>query len=333
MKAPVVAEVSALAEKISSLQRFVLTTHMNPDGDGLGAEVALAAAFQQLGKSVAVLNDEATPAEYRFLDPEGALKRYSPRRHGALLRDADMVVLMDAGSPSRTGRLGGELAGFRGMTAVIDHHAAVSWGELRLVDPTACSTTTLTLSLLKQLGVDLTPAMACALYAGVLVDTLSFRNANTTPDCLRTAAELVDLGADVVGVWRSFFADWPIGRARLQGDFLASLRASRDGRLVWSVVTREQLRRRSQTESAVEGFVERALDTRGAELAILFLEETEGTTRVSFRSKEPISVDGLARSLGGGGHRLAAGAILRGPPSQVVPDVLGLAKRLLTEAS
>ncbi len=322
--------LDTLAAAIATRQRFVLTTHVQPDGDGLGSEIALWDGLQELGKSAVVLNDEPTPGEYAFLDGRGVLQRYSRRRHAQTLAEADMVILLDAGSPSRVGRLGDDLRRFGGTTAVIDHHVGVAWGEVRMVDPASCSTTTLVYPLLKRLGVQFSARIAEALYVGILTDTRGFRNANTTPDCLLAAGELAGLGADPHNAWRSLFARWPVGRLRLEGEFLASLRTSLGGRLVWSVIDRRLLTSHRQRESAVDGFVERALDARDAEMAVLFVEKTALTTRVSFRSREPVAVDALARSLGGGGHRLAAGTVLEGERSRVVRFVLRRAKELLT---
>ena len=194
--------LDTLAAAIATRQRFVLTTHVQPDGDGLGSEIALWDGLQELGKSAVVLNDEPTPGEYAFLDGRGVLQRYSRRRHAQTLAEADMVILLDAGSPSRVGRLGDDLRRFGGTTAVIDHHVGVAWGEVRMVDPASCSTTTLVYPLLKRLGVQFSARIAEALYVGILTDTRGFRNANTTPDCLLAAGELAGLGADPHNAWR-----------------------------------------------------------------------------------------------------------------------------------
>jgi phosphoesterase RecJ-like protein len=182
---------------------------------------------------------------------------------------------------------------------------------------------------LREFSTPVSKTLAEALYVGILVDTMAFRNANTNSDCLGLAARLVEAGADPAELWQKIFGQRPVGRLKLEGEFLSSLRTSLGGRLVWGVVDDQMLKRHRLEESAIEGFVERALDARGAEMAILFLEESPATTRISFRSREPVAVDGLARELGGGGHRLAAGAILDGAPSQVVPSVLQRAKAFL----
>ncbi len=317
--------LDALAKLIQQHQRFLLTTHRDPDGDGLGAEAALAEGLRQLGKTVIVLNNDATPAQYTFLDREGLLQRYQPSRHRDLVATSEVVVLLDAGRPERMGRLGRSLARFTGPTVVLDHHPGGGWADIEIIEPEACSTTELVYLLLEHIGIDVTPRMAEALFAGVLVDTDGFRNLNATPRAHRLAARFIELGASAERARQAVFASWPLGRLRLQADFLRSLHTRHQGRLVWGVVNRQDLRRWRQTPAAVEGFVEYALAARGTELSVLFLEEATGVVRVSFRSRGQVRVDGLARSFGGGGHQRAAGA--RVPKS--LPSVR---RRVLAEA-
>jgi phosphoesterase RecJ-like protein len=324
--------VRLLVEAIHSSERLVLTTHQNPDGDGIGAELALHTGLMQLGKSATILNDDVTPDEYGFLDRYGVIRTYSPAQHERVIQSADMAILLDADEPGRTGRLESPLLAFAGATAVVDHHRNGNWGDLRIVDAEACSTTALVRLLLEKLSIGLSRTIAEALYVGVLVDTLSFRNANTDSACLALAAELVAAGADPSDLWQQVFGQRPFGRLKLEGEFLDSLHASSGGRIIWGHVDAAMLQRHGQPESAIEGFVERELDVRGAEMAILFVEESRNRTRVSFRSREPLAVDELARELGGGGHRLASGTILEGELNEVVPVVLRHARKLLKAA-
>jgi len=321
--------LDALVELIQKHQRFLLTTHRDPDGDGLGAEAALAAGLQQLGKTVVVLNDEATPAQYEFLDREGLFRRYQPSRHRELVATNEVAVLLDAGRLERMGSPGRGLAKFKGRTVVLDHHPGGGWADIEVVEPEACSTTELVYLLLERLGLEVTASMADALLTGVLVDTDGFRNLNATPRAHRLAARLIELGADAQRVREAVFASWPLARFRLQADFSRSLHTGHRGRLVWGVVDRESLKRWRQTPAAVEGFVEYSLAVRGTELSVLFLEEAEGVVRVSFRSRGQVRVDGLARALGGGGHQKAAGARVEGSLPAVRRRVLSEVAKLL----
>jgi phosphoesterase RecJ-like protein len=309
-------------------ERFVLTTHRDPDGDGLGAQAALAEALEQLGKEVRVINSSPVPAHYRFLRGSGTFERYREATHRAVVEGADVVILLDAAHPERTGRLAPALLGYRGVTLAIDHHQLRGWAQLDLVDPDACATTELIDELLARLSVTLTPSMAEALYAGLVADTLAFRTAHTTAAVHNRAARLLEAGANLARVHEALFASWPLGRLKLQGHFLARLRTAVGGRLVWGVVERRDFRRWRQTPAAVEGLVENALSVRDADLAMLFLEEP-ASIRLSLRSRHGVRVDGVARALGGGGHAQAAGARVSGPLPRAVRLAVSLAKQTL----
>jgi phosphoesterase RecJ-like protein len=309
--------------------RFVLTTHRDPDGDGLGAEAALARALRRMGKRVSVVNDGRLPEQYAFLGSQRLFQRYRPSEHNRLIEAADAVIVVDAGTPARTGRLAKALSDFEGARIVIDHHPGGGWGSIEVIDEDAVSTTQLVACLLDMLDVDVTPAMADALYAGILADTNGFSNTNTSAVALRTAATLVERGARPSNVFQGMFASWPVDRLRLQGDVLARLQTAEHGRIVWGTVRRDSLRRFRQPTSATEGFVELALATRGTELAIHFIEEPRDFVRLSIRSRAPVRADQIAKAFEGGGHALAAGARVRGSLESVRRRVLPVARAAL----
>lgn len=329
--ASIASGIEALTRAIKEHRRFLLTTHRNPDGDGLGAEAALAAALRQLGKTVVVLNNEATPPQYAFLDEEGFFLRYQPSRHRELVATSEVGILLDACRPERLGRLGRDLPILVSRTAALDHHPGGGWAGIEIIDLQATSTTEMVLLLLERLGVALTATMAEALYTGVLVDTNGFRGASGTARAHRLAALLIEAGTDPERVQQAAFASWPLRRFRLLADFLRGLHTRLGGRLIWGVVDRRSLRRWHGTPAAVEWFVEQALEVRGTELAVLFLEEPGEVVRVSLRCRGRLRVDGLARTLGGGGHPRAAGARVPGPLSSAIRHVLAESTKLVRE--
>lgn len=154
------AELDLVAENLRHSQAIILTTHRDADGDGLGAEAALSLALSEMGKSVAVLNNEGTPPQYRFLENGLLFEVYRPRRHDRLIRSANAVVLLDAGEADRAGRISGPLSRTTGMRIVIDHHPSTGWAGIEVVDTEAPSTTELVLRLLDKLRVLITPRMA-----------------------------------------------------------------------------------------------------------------------------------------------------------------------------
>jgi phosphoesterase RecJ-like protein len=322
------AQLDLVAENLRHNQAIVLTTHRDADGDGLGAEAALGLALLELGKDVAVLNDEATPARYRFLENGLLFRIYRPRKHDNIIRSVGAVVLLDAGESERAGRIASALDRASGKKIVIDHHPPRGWADIAAVDTAATSTTELILRLFDKLRLIITPRMADALYTGVLADTDGFRNANTTERAHDLASRLIGLGARPERVSRALAA-LTLGRLRLEADVLAGIRSSNGGRLIWGVVDQAMLSERRQTAEATEGLVDRLLQVEGAEIAAIFLEDSEGEVRVSFRSNDPVRVDGLAQSLGGGGHPKAAGARVQAPLGIAIRRVLGKARALL----
>jgi phosphoesterase RecJ-like protein len=126
------------------------------------------------------------------------------------------------------------------------------------------------------------------------------------------------------------FGERSIGRLRLEGAFLSSLKTQCDGRLIWGSVNLAMMQALGEDQSAIEGFVERSMELQGSEIAVLFVEELPDQTRISLRSREPIAVDGLARHLGGGGHKLASGVVVKKPLAEAVQDILQRLQKLLT---
>ncbi len=179
------------------------------------------------------------------------------------------------------------------------------------------------------MSVEITPAIADALYCGLVVDTHNFRTGHTTPAAHRLAAELLEAGASQTRVNESLSASWPIGRLRLLSHFLGGLRTRAGGRMVWGVLDQRALRRWRQTSAAIEGFVEEALNVAGTDLAILLLEERDAV-RISLRSRGSVTVDRVAKRLGGGGHARAAGARIPGSLKDAVRRVLREARTALT---
>ena len=314
-----------VAKIIHDSKSIVLTTHRGPDGDGLGAEAALAEAIEQMGKRVHVLNSHPVPARYMFLSLAGSFQAYREDQHAHLIADTDALILLDAALPDRTGPLAGALTSFGGPTIAIDHHQYGGWAQVDLVDSKACATAELVHELVERLGVRITPSMAEALYTGLASDTQGFRTSHTTPDAHRRAARLLEMGLDMERVHKALFASWALERLRLLGEFLAGLATSAGGQLVWGVITIGELRQRGLYPDVLDGFVDQALTVEGAKVAILFFDEGD-YVRLGMRSRPGVEISHLAEALGGGGHLLAAGA-------RIPADRAAAMRRVLEEAT
>lgn len=326
------AAYQRVRDAVSQGRSFVLTTHRGPDGDGLGAESALAEALRQMGKRVSVLNSDPVTDRYRFLAGADSFETYTPARHRSTLAEADVAILLDAATAERTGRLARPLSRFKGTRIAIDHHQQRGWATLDLVDSRACAATELVHDLIGMLPVKLSPAMAEALYAGLVTDTQSFTTAHTTPGAHRRAASLMDAGADAVRVHQALYAAWDLERMRLLGGFLSGLRSAAAGQLVWGVVRQADFQNLGRRPDEAEGFVDQALTIAGSKVALLLREEPDGSYSVSFRSRPGVRVDRLARALGGGGHPLAAGATVTASQAGAMLQVLERSEGSVAEA-
>ncbi len=310
------------ADAVLAHDSFLLTTHREPDGDGLGSEAGFCLALAQMGKSVRIVNNDPLPDRFDFLPCNEAFETYDPAAHDGLLEDVDALVILDAAHPNRTGRMEPAVMSYKGPTLAIDHHQFTGWASIDLVNSDASAAAEVALALIESLPVTLTPEIAGALYVGLASDTQNFTTANTSANSHESAARLLRAGADPAESNRLLSATWELARARLLGNFLANLELSADGQMVWGVITGEDLARFGVDRSDLEGFVNRMLMIASAKTAMMLVEEPDCSYRISMRARPGLRVDDLAEALGGGGHRLAAGARVSEAKGKAMIEVL-----------
>jgi len=287
--------------------RFVVTSHDNPDGDALGSLLATHLALGALGKdSVMVLGGPAPlPGEYGFL---GLVE------HG-LLREAPadvaerVLVAVDCAQENRI--VESRLLEARLTVDIDHHHDNTRFGDVNLVVEDASSTAEVLADVFRDLGVDLTPALAEALYTAVVTDTGRFQYSNTTPKALRLAAELVEAGANVSRVFVEVYESTPFPKLKLLARALERATELADGRIVVSELRHEDFEAAGAAEPYSEGIIDHLRAVDGAELVALVRELPPGATSArkgSLRSHpDGVDVSAIARSFGGGGHKRAAG--------------------------
>jgi bifunctional oligoribonuclease and PAP phosphatase NrnA len=301
------ADLGAVVEAIRDRERFLVTTHENPDGDALGSLLATHLALRSLGKdSVMFLAGPAPlPGEYRFL-ALGDLQRDLPA-------DASerTLVAVDCANESRIGADAAVLH-LSPFTLNIDHHHDNSrFGDVDLVDAEASSTGELLRDVFAELGIELTPELAEPLYTALVTDTGRFQYANTTPKALRLAAELVEAGADVHKVFQDVYENVQFAKLKLLARALERAQVYEGGRLVVSYLLRDDFAEVGAVEPYSEGIIDFLRAVEGADMAAMIREPPRGGSparRVSLRaSHDEIDVSAIARASGGGGHRQAAG--------------------------
>jgi phosphoesterase RecJ-like protein len=301
------SEIEAVAGAIRSRDRFLLITHENPDGDALGSILATKLALDQLGKdSVMYLYGTAPlPAEYRFMELD-ELRRDLP----ADWRERTLLAL-DCANESRLGQDPEVLGGASFVIDVDHHHDNTRFGDVNLVVANASSTSEVLRDLFAELGVELTPEIAEALYIALVTDTGRFQYTNTTPKALRLAAELVDAGANVHRIFQWVYETVQFAKLKLLARALERAQIFEGGRVVVSYLLRTDFTDIGAAEAYSEGIIDYLRAVEGAQLAALIREppRSDGPTRrVSLRaSSDELDVSAIARKSGGGGHRQAAG--------------------------
>jgi bifunctional oligoribonuclease and PAP phosphatase NrnA len=290
-------------------------THKDADGDTLGSALALALTLEPLGKSVPVLSSPPVPGAWWFLPGIERVNRNAPPGNGP-------VFIFDASDASRAGAY--ESVVTQAPVVVnVDHHVSnTRFATINLVSTEAASAGELVYDLLKAWKLNIPPAAASCLYATILSDTGGFRHDNTSAHALRSAAELVQLGADPVMMARGLFKSRPASSLRMQGRILQGLHYEFDDRLVWGSISQAGLRDSGATTDQADSAIDQLNTIRGQELAILFKEAGPNVTKVSIRSRDQVDAAELAGKFGGGGHRRAAGIELALPLREAEAKVL-----------
>ena len=302
------AELDGVAGAIRSNDRFLVTTHENPDGDALGSLLAAKLGLEQLGKDVVMYlaGETPLPREYSWM-PFGNLRRTLPEDA------ADRILLaLDCANESRLGPDPEVLASAPLVVNVDHHHDNTRFGGLNMVVAEASSTGEIVRDLFSELGVEVTPEIAEALYIALVTDTGRFQYANTTPKALRLAAELVEAGADVHKVFQGVFESVQFAKLKLLARALERAQIYEGGRLVVSYLLRGDFAEAGAAEPYSEGIIDYLRAVEGADMAALIREPPRSDAparRISLRSStDELDVSEIARHSGdGGGHRQAAG--------------------------
>jgi bifunctional oligoribonuclease and PAP phosphatase NrnA len=322
-------DLTSVVEAIRSHDRFLVTTHENPDGDALGSLLATKLALEELGKDVAIyLGGRAPlPTEYAFMDL-GEL-------HRALLDDASerVLVAVDCANESRLGPDPEVLASAPLRINIDHHHDNSRFGDVNLVVADASSTGEVLRDVFRGLGVELTASIAEALYIALVTDTGRFQYTNTTPKALRLAAELVDAGADVHKVFQGVYESVQFAKLKLLARALERAEVYDGGRVVVSYLLRNDFAEVGAAEPYSEGIIDFLRAVEGADMAALIREPPRGGSparRVSLRaSTDELDVSAIARKSGGGGHRQAAGF----SSDQSIADITAFVRRKFAGAT
>jgi len=300
-------------------QRFAILSHVRPDGDALGSQLALALSLQQLGKDVRVWNENGMLEKYSFL-PRAELLTKPP----SAAEDVDIAIALDTAIQSR---LGTAFAAIRSakIWINIDHHRSnPGYGDMVIVDPSAPATGEIIFRLIKSQDLPFNHDIAENLYAAISTDTGSFQYPKTSARTFEIAAELVRAGGlDVGKVSQQLYENYPRRRLELLRELLRTMRFSECGRVASFSLTLKTAADLAVLPEDNEGLIDHLRAVQGVIVAVFFEELSDGKVRVSMRSKdERVDVCAICLKFGGGGHTLAAGARVRGTLAEVEEKVL-----------
>lgn len=299
--------------------RIFIAAHITPDGDCVGSALGLMWALRKLGKTVTVTCHDHVSSTFDYLPGYAELKPKLPT-------DEELLVFVDGSSSDRFGPAFDPALFNQRPVLEIDHHVTnENFAPLNYVDTHAAATAEVIYRIVGALEVPLDAPIAQCLITGIITDTLSFRTTSTTVDTLKITTALMEAGASIPDVVEHAFNQVPLAALRLRGKVFSEARL--DGIIVWAEVPQKVLRELGVNGNGTSGMINQLLSVDTAKIAAMFIEKDNGKIDVGLRARPGLDVSGVARRLGGGGHKQAAGALLEGPLTVARERVLAELKK------
>jgi phosphoesterase RecJ-like protein len=321
-------EFQKFKQWLEQSKRVLISTHLLPDGDGLGAEAALFHYLKRGRKACRVYNPDLIPKRYKFLDPKNLILLGPGEVE--LWDTCDLWIIVDTNDPRRLGKLWGELSLRAKKIVFIDHHAEMPSSEvnypphaLLLSDPKTSSIGEMLYNLFDELGLaKINKDVALGLYVSVMTDTNSFRYARTTPLSHKIAAEMIELGVNPEEVYQNIYSSKELSHLQLLGHMLQNVKVASGGKIAWLEMGLDLRKKYQASSDDTQSFMNLLLLLKDAEVVCLFREEDDSQVKVSIKSKGQIVINRVAMELGGGGHEFAAGFRLSAPLDKTVEAVI-----------
>lgn len=322
------ASFDEIGEVLRSRQSFVLLSHVRPDGDAIGSQLALGFSLMAMGKTVRLINEDGLPENLAFLP--GSERIESPPADPV---DVEVAIALDTATKPRLGDAALHAASKAQIWLNIDHHISnPKYGDLNLIDSTSPATGQILYDLITKLDLPMPAESRDAIYVAVSTDTGSFQYPSTTAKTYDMAADLIRRGLDVGSINSKTYDEQPYRRLELMRSLLNTLERSPDGLVAhWTMRDQTRIDLALRPEDS-EGLIDIIRAIRGVQLAVFFEELPDGKIRVSMRSKDrKLDVCKIAMEFGGGGHALAAGIRMKGPLEEAKARVLDSIRRRVEE--
>ncbi len=310
---------TTIKDRIQAAQRILVTSHIRPDGDAIGSSLAMGLALLDEGKQVQVVLSDGLPASFKHL-PGGEKIRHKAEG------EFDLIICVDCSDLKRVGKA---LDNYHPPDIVIDHHSTTeAFGTLNLIDPQAAATASVLTRFMPTWGLTISAPIAANLLTGLVTDTLGFRTSNTTPEVLRQAADLIELGADMTMLYYRSLVRRTFPATKYWGAGLSNLERA-DG-IIWTTLTVADRKASGYNGNDDADLISVISSIDEADVAIIFVEQNKKKTKISWRGLKPnIDVAQIASQFGGGGHKAAAGAELSGELDEIRERVLEITRNAL----
>jgi phosphoesterase RecJ-like protein len=325
------ASIEQFHRLIEGANSILVTTHINPDGDAIGSQACLVKFLRSHGKQVRIVNQDPTPEALAFVeDPEVRAEPYDPELHDDLLRETDLLVLVDNSAPDRLGSMEGVMVAAADKTLCLDHHPSrgAPWAHA-INDMESCATTAVIYDLTRNCGWQPDLHAAQAIYVGLVTDTGFFRFNSTNAHAHAIASELLSMGIRSDRIYRRIYERNSPAFTRLLGHALTGLRLDAGGTVASVTITRKLIDSLDAANEDTTEISTAMLALDGVRVVALCRELPDGRIKVSLRSKGDLNVHRLALEFGGGGHKNASGIVMSGALEEVVEVVISKAAALV----
>ena len=313
-------------DEIKNGKTFLVSSHVNPEGDAVGSLLSLVLGLKELKKDVTAYLYDPVPKTFDFLP-------YADKVTNKIDENKiyDAVFVVDCGQKDRLGEDFHKIKN-KGKVINIDHHATNDcFGDINVIDPDACAAGEMVYDLLKEIPVAITRDIAINIYTSILTDTGSFRYSCTTPKTFGIAGEMLRLGVDPWDISQRVYESIPVNKLKLLASVLNTLELTSDGRVASLVVTLDMLDKANANKELADGFVNYARTIEGVEVGVLLRETKQGEYKISMRSKGRIDVAEITMGFGGGGHMNAAGCTIKGNLKDIKEKVISATEKRIYE--
>lgn len=322
---------SLFKKLVSKSQRIVVTTHIHPDADGIGSQIALAMGLKSLGKQIICVNEEPLLERYKYLDPHDLVISYDEYiKRKDFKGEIDLFIVADTNNLNRIGSRTGDLVHRSKNLLFIDHHPCPKeLAAIHCIDTSMAATGELVGSLLEVLNVKFTKEIALPLYTAILIDTSSFRYPTVSGHTHRLIGKLLDAGVEPPSAYNFIYGTKKISYMQLLGTILSTARTTEDEKIAWMTLKEKDLKKFDVDTEDTLGFINNLLILDKIKVACMFRQEGKNV-KISFRSAGDIDVGIIAQALGGGGHNHSAATIVEGQIDEVAKKTVQKLKIMLS---